>query len=79
MFEEVLAEYNIRVNTISDIFEHLPTLRKYSLECESILELGVRNCVSSWALALGLLENGKKSKLLFMNDINVCKTAQIEA
>jgi len=79
MFEEVLAEYNIRVNTISDIFEHLPTLRKYSLECESILELGVRNCVSSWAFALGLLENGKKRKLLFMNDINVCKTAEIEA
>jgi len=78
MVENVYREYERRANTPSDIFEHLPTLRKYASECESVLELGVRKCVSSWALALGLLENGKKGKLLFMNDINVCETAEIE-
>ena len=78
MVDNVYREYQRRANTPSDIFEHLPTLRKYASECESVLELGVRKCVSSWALALGLLENGKKGKLLFMNDINVCDTMQIE-
>ena len=78
MVDNVYREYERRANTPSDIFEHLPTLRKYASECESVLELGVRKCVSSWALALGLLENGKKGKLLFMNDINVCETAEIE-
>jgi hypothetical protein len=79
MVENVYREYERRTNTPSDIFEHLPTLRKYASDCESVLELGVRRCVSSWALALGLLENGKEGKLLFMNDINVCDTAEIEA
>ena len=78
MVDNVYREYQRRANTPSDIFEHLPTLRKYASECESVLELGVRKCVSSWALALGLLENGKKGKLLFMNDINVCDTMLIE-
>ena len=78
MVDNVYREYERRANTPSDIFEHLPTLRKYASECESVLELGVRKCVSSWALALGLLENEKKGKLLFMNDINVCETAEIE-
>jgi hypothetical protein len=79
MVDNVYREYERRANTPSDIFEHLPTLRNYASECESVLELGVRKCVSSWALALGLLENGKKGKILFMNDINVCETAEIEA
>jgi len=40
--------------------------------------MGVRRCVSSWALALGLLENGSSKKLLIMNDINLCNTEKIE-
>lgn len=79
MVENLYKEYERRVKTPSDIFEHLPTLREYASDCESILELGVRKCVSSWALALGLLENKKEGKLLFMNDINVCDTKNIEA
>ena len=79
MAENIYKEYERRVDTPSDIFEHLPTLRKYASECGSVLELGVRKCVSSWALALGLLENGKKGGLLIMNDISRCDTTQIEA
>ena len=78
MFNLVEEKYQILSNTQSDIFEHLPTLRKYASEWESILEMGVRRCVSSWALALGLLENGNSIKRLYMNDINVCNTDEIE-
>ena len=59
-------------NTSSDINEHLPTLYRYARECESILETGVRGCISSWALTKGLLENGKEKRLLFMNDLTKC-------
>lgn len=72
-------EYNTLCNTPSDIYEHLPTLRAYASECESAIEMGVRNCVSSWALALGLLENGKEKKVLIVNDINVCNTSKLES
>jgi hypothetical protein len=58
----------------SDIMEHLTTLYKYSKECDSVFETGVRGCVSSWAFLKGLLDNteSKNKKILFMNDINVC-------
>ena len=44
-------------NTASDINEHLPTLFRYAKQCNSAIELGVRGCISSWAIAAGLLEN----------------------
>jgi hypothetical protein len=59
-------KYNELCNIPSDINEHLPTLYKYACECESILELGVRGCVSSWAFLMG------QPKLLIMNDITEC-------
>jgi cephalosporin hydroxylase len=40
-------------NTPSDINEHLPILKKYTEECESVLELGVRWIVASWAFLSG--------------------------
>lgn len=61
----------------SDINEHLPTLCRYASECESVLELGVRGCVSSWAFAQGLLSNNKPVKKLFLNDIVPCDIAQL--
>jgi len=78
MVDSIEKEYMLRISAPSDIYEHLPTLRTYASECESVLELGVRRCVSSWALALGLLENKKEGKLLLMNDISVCSTKHIE-
>ena len=57
----------------SDIMEHLPTLYRYSSECNSVFETGVRGCVSSWAFLYGLLDNpNPEKKRLFMNDINIC-------
>ena len=56
----------------SDINEHLPTLSKYASECESVFETGVRGCISSWALAHGLLNNNSDNRTLFMNDIDEC-------
>lgn len=61
----------------SDINEHLPTLSKYAMECESVLELGVRGCISSWAFVNGLLNNNSPNKLLFMNDLNVCNIDEL--
>ena len=37
----------------SDINEHLPTLRKYALLSDRIVELGVRGMVSTWGLLAG--------------------------
>jgi len=64
-------------DTSSDINEHLPTLFKYASNCESVLELGVRGVVSSWAIAYGLLNNNKNNKYLFMNDLDECDIDEI--
>ena len=37
----------------SDINEHLPTIKRYTKECDSVLELGVRWIVASWAFLAG--------------------------
>jgi hypothetical protein len=41
----------------SDINEHLPTFLKYAGECSIIVECGVREIVSSYAFAKGLVGN----------------------
>jgi hypothetical protein len=61
----------------SDINEHLPTLYEYATQCESILEIGVRKCVSSWAFTYGLLNNNKSKKKLFLNDLEQCKIQEL--
>lgn len=59
-------KYNELCNTPSDINEHLPTLYKYGCECKSILELGVRGCVSSWAFLMAQPDK------LILNDLTEC-------
>lgn len=54
-----------------DIYEHLPIIYKYASSCESIIELGVRGNVSSWASVYGLLNNNSVTKKILFNDINV--------
>lgn len=58
------AEYNRLCRTWSDIYEHLPTLRFLASQCSTVVECGVRDVVSSYALLYGLPSNGK----LFMVD-----------
>jgi hypothetical protein len=62
-------KYNQLCNLASDINEHLPTLYEYTKECNSILELGVRSAVSSFAFIKGLSDNGKINKKLISCDI----------
>jgi hypothetical protein len=70
--ENLKAKYDFLCNTSSDINEHLPTLYKYAKECESVLELGVRGVVSTYAFTYGLLNNEKPIKTIFLNDITPC-------
>ncbi len=65
------------IHTKSDINEHLLTLVKYASQCESIIELGVRGCVSSWAFLNGLLYNNSSHKYFLMNDIQECDVKEI--
>lgn len=67
-------EYTKLCNIPSDINEHLPILYKYSSECNSVFETGVRGCVSSYAFAYGLLNNPDKQtpKHLLLNDLTEC-------
>ena len=46
-------KYQQLCETPSDINEHLPTLRRYALLSDRIVELGVRGMVSTWALLAG--------------------------
>jgi hypothetical protein len=61
---EILNEiYNRICNNKSDINEHLPTLKKYSSECEHVTEMGVNCANSTFALMSG------KPKRLISYDI----------
>ena len=73
----VFNKYKKLCNIKSDINEHLPTLYEYALQCESILELGVRGVISSWAFLNGLINNKKTKKELFLNDIESCDINEI--
>jgi hypothetical protein len=73
----VKTKYNYLSNTSSDINEHLPTLYNYATKCESVIELGVRGCISSWAFTYGLLNNNKSTKELFLNDLEKCNIDEL--
>jgi hypothetical protein len=75
--EFIENKYKYLCNEKSDINEHLPTLYKYSSECESVIELGVRGCISSWALVYGLLNNNSKIKKILLNDIDICNIDEL--
>jgi len=64
--EFIKNKYNTLCNETSDINEHLPILFKYASEYESIIEVVLKGCVSSWAFVFGLLNNNKK---ILLNDI----------
>lgn len=62
--EKIQIKYNEKLNTKSDINEHLPVLNAYARECDVIVEIGVRWIVSTWAFL-----SAKPKKLISM-DIN---------
>lgn len=51
------AIYHTYCNTPSDINEHIPHLRRLSQECSSVVEIGIRDVVSTWGLLQGLAES----------------------
>lgn len=55
----IASEYLRLCSTWSDIWEHLPTLERYALECTHVTECGVRGGVSSYAFANGLRRTPK--------------------
>lgn len=64
---------NVRQNINNDIFEHLKTLQNYSQHCNSVIELGVRLCVSSYPIVLGLLNNLTQDKSKRMVSVDLIK------
>jgi hypothetical protein len=77
--DAVKRKYTMLCNTPSDINEHLPILYSYATQCERILELGIRGCISSWALIHGLLENQKPVKKIILNDLTTCNIQELLA
>jgi len=49
--------FHHKCNTINDINEHLPDLKRYASQCSSALELGTRDETSLSAILLGLAES----------------------
>lgn len=45
--------YQAKCRENSDICQHLPTLKAYAEKCNSVIELGVRSLVSTWAFLAG--------------------------
>ena len=63
-FSSISAKYNQLCITPSDINEHLPTLKKYAEQCNSIVEFGVRDGCSTYGLLAG------RPKFMVSYDIN---------
>lgn len=72
-------KYRELCNSRSDINEHLPTLFHYASKCESVIELGVRGVVSTYAFLYGLLSNktNTNTKKLLLNDIEPCNISNV--
>tara|TARA_B000000475_G_scaffold259178_1_gene241865 strand:- start:6435 stop:7046 length:612 start_codon:yes stop_codon:yes gene_type:complete len=73
----LVNKYNYYCKKPSDINQHLHTLYQYSQECESVIELGVRGVISSYALIYGLLNNKKQTKKILLNDISPCNINEL--
>lgn len=78
MSKELEDRYLAARFTVSDINEHIQVLAEYAAQCSYVLELGVRSCVSSWALLKGLRDNGSAVKCLLAVDLhNHPNTAEV--
>ena len=75
--EKIVNKFNELCKRRSDINEHLPTLHKYASECESIIELGVRGVISTYAFVYGLLSNNSSNKRILLNDIKSCNINEL--
>jgi hypothetical protein len=76
MYIDIEQKLTQVIKNAGDIDEHLVYLMKLSSECESVLECGVRNIVSSWAFVNGLVINKSNTKKLVCSDIEPAPGAQ---
>lgn len=53
----------------SDIYQHIPVLYDYSKNCKTIVEMGVRSCVSTWAFVKALFDSNSNDKNLIGVDL----------
>ena len=67
--DKIEDQFAAKCKERSDINEHLPTLRRYAKECETICEMGVRGIVSTWALLAGLMDSEHQNKRMVCVDI----------
>lgn len=70
LHDELEAQYQLACTTPSDIYEHIPVLRSLASECSSVVEMGLRNMVSSWGILKGLSESKSSSRSYVGIDIN---------
>ena len=63
-------QYTKHCQERSDIHEHLPVLRQLSSECSSVIEIGVRNVVSTWGILRGLADSPHHPKSYLGIDLN---------
>jgi len=68
-YNELNQIYQVACNTPHNINEHLPALRQLAAECDSSIEIGLENIVSTWAILLGLSESPSSLKSYFGIDI----------
>jgi hypothetical protein len=70
----LFEKYTSNAKTPSDINEHLPVLLAYTKQCSSVVECGVRDVVSSYAFAYGLVDTPNNQYLM----VDPKKSSQIE-
>ena len=63
-------QYEVSSNIPSDINEHVQTLRALAKECSSVVEIGLREMVSSWGILQGLSESQSRSPTYLGIDIH---------
>ena len=63
----VERNYERAACSISDINEHIPTLRRYAKLCASIVEMGVRGGNSTWGFMQGMVDAA-------LSDPSTCRT-----
>ena len=84
MPESIEDIYQLKCGQPSDINEHLPVLKEYSSKVESIVELGVREMVSTWALLAGKPKRMLSVDIVYPKEFNVreveglCKKENID-
>ena len=61
----------------TDIFDHLKTLYKYALKCNSVIILGTNRCAPSWSFLNGILDNSENKKK-YITDLSTWRYPEVD-